>query len=71
MEAMDEITERMDGFKSSGLIAAYEVIIVDDSVRLRLVAGRDQEPGEVRSFVAEALSGLLSQAQINVEKNPG
>ena len=67
MDAMDELVDRLDGFKQSGLIVDYEVIVVDDSIRLRLVAPANQDPGEVRTFVADALSGLVSESQIQVD----
>ena len=35
MPAMGEITNRLEEFKKSGLIADYELVVVDDSVRVR------------------------------------
>ena len=67
MAAKDEIAERLEGFKQSGLIATYEMIEVDDSIRVRITAPRNQEPANVKQFVVESLAGLLSGSQINAE----
>jgi hypothetical protein len=67
MAAKDEIAERLEGFKKSGLITAYEVMEVDDSIRVRITAPRNQQPADVKQFVVESLSGLLSGSQINAE----
>jgi hypothetical protein len=67
MAAMEEITDRLVEFKSSGLIADYEVMVVDDSIRVRVVAPRNQDPGKVKSFIVETLAGLLSESQVNAE----
>ncbi len=67
MSGTVEITKRLDGFKESGLIADYEVVVVDDSVRVRIVAPADQDPAGVKDFVVEALAGRLSGSQVSVE----
>jgi hypothetical protein len=70
MPARDEIADRLEGFRKSGLIAAYEVMEVDDSIRVRIVAPRNQDPAKVKEFVVESLAGLLSGSQINAEASP-
>ena len=67
MAPMDEITDRLDDFKGSGLIAEYEVLIADDSVRVRIVAPAGENPASVKSFVVDAFAGKLSESQISVE----
>jgi hypothetical protein len=67
MAALDEIGTRLEDFKNAGLITAYEVIAVDDGIRLRIVAKAAQDAAKAKSFVAEALAGLLSASQISVE----
>ena len=68
MAAIDEIGDRLSEFKSSGLIADYELLVVDDSIRVRVVAPRDQDAASVKSFIVESLAGLLSESQVNVEE---
>lgn len=65
--AIDEIDERLRGFKDSGLIADYEVIVVDDSVRVRLVAPAGKDSSKLKPFIVETLAGLLSESQVRVE----
>jgi fructose 1,6-bisphosphatase len=67
----DEIAERLEEFKGSGLIADYEVLVADDSVRLRIVAPRGQDPAKVKSFMVETLAGKLSESQISIETASG
>jgi hypothetical protein len=67
MTPMDDLTSRLDDFKGSGLIADYEVLIADDSVRVRIVAPAGQDAASVKSFVVDAFAGKLSESQINVE----
>ena len=68
MAAVDEITDRLTEFKNSGLIADYELMVVDDSIRVRVVAPRNQDTGKVKSFIVETLAGLLSESQVNAEE---
>ena len=70
MSAIDEITTRLEEFKRSGLLADYEVMVVDDSIRLRIVAPRNKDAAGVKSFVVETFAGLLSDSQVNVEEAP-
>jgi fructose 1,6-bisphosphatase len=65
---MYDITHRLSEFKSSGLIADYEVMVADDSVRVRLVAPRGQDAAKVKSFVVETLAGKLSESQVSVDE---
>lgn len=67
MAALDEIGTRLEDFKNAGLIAAFEVIAVDDSVRVHIVTTAAQDAVKVKSFIAEALAGLLSASQISVK----
>ena len=67
MAPMDEITDRLDDFKGPGLIAEYEVLIADDSVRVRIVAPAGQDAASVKSFVVDAFAGKLSESQISVD----
>lgn len=71
MAAIDEISDRLAEFKSSGLIADYEVLVVDDSIRVRVVAPRSQDVASVKSFIVETLAGLLSESQVSVEDATG
>jgi hypothetical protein len=68
MPAMGEITNRLEEFKKSGLIADYELVVVDDSVRVRVTAPRNQQVGSVKSFVVESMAGLVSDSQVSVEE---
>ncbi len=68
MAAIDEIGERLSEFKKSGLIADFEVIVTDDSIRLRVSAPRGQNAPKVKSFIVESLAGLLSESQVSVEE---
>ncbi|HEX2216610.1 MAG TPA: hypothetical protein VHG27_07975 [Xanthobacteraceae bacterium] len=68
--AAREITERLEEFTKSGLIVSYELMEVDDSVRVRIVAPRSQDAGTVKTFIVESLAGLLSESQVNVEESP-
>ena len=70
MANIDVISERLSEFKGSGLIAEYEVLVADDSVRLRIVAPEGQNPAKVKAFVVETFAGILSATQINVEPAP-
>ncbi len=70
MTAMDEIMVRLEEFKRSGLIVDFEVMVVDDSIRVRVVAPRGEDAAGVKSFIVDALSGRLSQSQVNVESPP-
>lgn len=70
MTATAEITKRLEGFKQSGLIEDYEVVVVDDSIRVRIVAPQNEDPAGVKTFIVEALAGRLSVSQINVEAAP-
>ncbi len=70
MADMDEINDRLSEFKSSGLIAGFEVLVADDSVRLRIVAPRGQDVAKVKAFVAETFAGTLSESQISVDAAP-
>ena len=67
MAAKTEITDRLEGFKQSGLVADYEIMEVDDSIRVRLVTPSGQDAGKVKSFVVETLAGLLSESQVSVD----
>jgi hypothetical protein len=71
MTATVEITKRLDGFKQSGLIDDYEVMIVDDSIRVRIVAPRNEDPAGVKAFVVDALAGRLSASQVSIEAAEG
>jgi hypothetical protein len=71
MAALDEIGVRLDEFKNSGLIADYEIVVVDDSVRLRVVAPAAQDMTKIKSFIVETLAGLVSESQIRVEAADG
>lgn len=68
MSGVDDITERLSEFKSSGLIETFEVLVADDSVRVRIVAPRGQDAGSVKSFIVETLAGVLSESQVSVEQ---
>ncbi len=68
MPGMDDIAERLSEFKSSGLIETFEILVADDSVRVRIVAPRGQDAGSVKSFVVETLAGVLSESQVSVEQ---
>lgn len=70
MTATAEITKRLDGFKESGLIADYELIVLDDSIRVRVVAARNESPDDVKAFIVDALAGRLSESQISVDATP-
>jgi fructose 1,6-bisphosphatase len=70
MTATAEITKRLDGFKESGLIVDYEVLVVDDSIRVRIVAPRGEDAAGVKTFVVEALAGRLSGSQVSVDSAP-
>lgn len=65
--AMDKIGERLAEFKNSGLIADYTLVEVDDSIRVRVVAPANQDAASVKSFLVDALTGLLSESQVSVE----
>jgi hypothetical protein len=65
--AAQEIADRLAEFKKSGLIVDYEIMEVDDSVRVRIVAPRSQDPATVKTFVVDSLAGRLSGPQVNVE----
>jgi hypothetical protein len=67
MPPMDDITDKLSAFKSSGLIADYEVMVADDSVRVRIVAPRGQDAAKVKSFVVETLAGKLSESQVSID----
>jgi fructose 1,6-bisphosphatase len=67
MPNMDEINERLSEFKGSGLIADYEVLVADDSVRLRIVAPKGQDTAKLKSFLVETFAGILSETQVVVE----
>ena len=68
MPAMGEITNRLEEFKKSGLIADYELVVVDDSVRVRVTAPRNQQADSVKAFVVESMAGLVSDSQVSVEE---
>lgn len=68
MAGVDDINERLSEFKSSGLIEDFEILVVDDSIRVRLVAPRGQDSASVKSFVVETLAGVLSDSQVSVEQ---
>lgn len=68
MAGVDDITGRLSEFKSSGLIENFEVLVADDSVRVRIVAPRGQDAGSVKSFIVETLAGVLSESQVSVEQ---
>ena len=67
MPPVDDINEKLSAFKSSGLIADYEVMVADDSVRVRIVAPRGQDAAKVKSFVVETLAGKLSESQVSID----
>lgn len=69
--AIGEIENRLTEFKNSGLIHDYEIVVVDDSVRLRIVAPAGQDAAAVKAFVADALAGRLSDSQISIEAPAG
>lgn len=70
MAAIDDISERLEEFKNSGLIAEYEMVVVDDSVRLRIVPPSGGEDATLKSFIVDAFAGVLSPSQIAVERAP-
>lgn len=70
MAALNEITNRLAEFEKSGLIAAHEVIVVDDSIRVRIVAPGREDAARLKAFIVDALAGLLSESQVNVEEAP-
>lgn len=67
MANMDDITDRLSEFKGSGLIADYEVLVADDSIRLRIVAPKGQDTAKLKSFLVETFAGILSETQVSVE----
>ena len=67
MANMDDINDRLNEFKGSGLIAEYEILVADDSVRVRIIAPEGQDPAKVKSFIAETFAGKLAGTQISVE----
>lgn len=67
---MDEISDRLEEFKKSGLIADYEVMVADDSVRTRVVAPANTDIVKLKAFLVDALGAHLSESQINVEAPP-
>ncbi|MGE0752546.1 MAG: hypothetical protein AB7K64_18390 [Variibacter sp.] len=67
MANMEDINDRLNEFKGSGLIAEYEILVADDSVRVRIIAPEGQDPAKVKSFIAETFAGKLSGTQISVE----
>jgi fructose 1,6-bisphosphatase len=67
MPNMDDINERLSEFKASGLIANYEVLVADDSIRLRIVAPKGQDTAKLKSFLVETFAGILSETQVSVE----
>ncbi len=71
MAAIDEITARLEEMKKSGLIAEFELLDVDDSIRVRVMAPKSQDAAEIKDFIVEALAGLLSGSQVHVEESAG
>jgi fructose 1,6-bisphosphatase len=65
--AMEKISEQLAEYKNSGLIADYELVEVDDSIRVRIVAPANQDAASVKSFVVDALAGLLSESQVSID----
>jgi len=68
MAAIDDIGGRLAEYKSSGLIQDFEIVVADDSIRLRVVAPRGQNAAKVKTFIVESLEGLLSGSQVSVEE---
>jgi hypothetical protein len=68
MAAIDEINDRLVEFKNSGLIADFEIVVADDSIRARVHAPRGQNAAKVKEFVVESLAGLLSDSQVSIEE---
>ena len=68
MAATDEISDRLEEFKVSGLIADYELLILDEGVRVRIVAPPGQDGASVKSFIVDAFAGVLSHSQIALEE---
>jgi fructose 1,6-bisphosphatase len=66
--AAEKITDRLEEFKQSGLAAGYEIMEVDDSIRVKIVAARGHAAAKVKEFAVESLAGLLSDSQISVEE---
>jgi hypothetical protein len=71
MAAIDEIGDRLAEYKSSGLIADFELVVADDSIRVRVTAPRGQNGTKVKTFIVESLEGLLSNSQVSVEEPEG
>jgi fructose 1,6-bisphosphatase len=67
MANMDDINDRLSEFKGSGLIADYEVLVADDSVRLRITAPKGADTAKLKSFLVETFAGILSETQVSVE----
>ena len=67
MSDTDAITDRLEEFKKSGLIASYELVVLDDSLRVRIATPPEQDAATVKAFVAEAFAGRLSDSQISIE----
>lgn len=70
MTAIEEITSRLEEFTRAGLLTDFEVMVVDDSIRLRIVAPKATDAAGVKAFVVEAFAGLLSDSQISVDEAP-
>ena len=68
MAAIDEINDRLAGYKSSGLIEDFELVVADDSIRVRVTAPRGQNAPKVKAFIVESLEGLLSGSQVSVDE---
>lgn len=71
MAAIREIKARLNEFKKSGLIADFEIIEGDDSIRVRTFAPKSQDAAKVKDFIVDALSGLLNVSQVSVEESAG
>lgn len=68
MAATDDISERLAEFKASGLIADYALLILDEGIRVRIVAPPGQDGATVKSFIVDAFAGVLSQSQVALEE---
>ncbi|MCC7346679.1 MAG: hypothetical protein IT538_04705 [Variibacter sp.] len=64
---MEEISDKLEEFKRSGLIADYEILVADDSMRTRVVAPAGANVANLKAFLVDALGATLSESQINVE----
>ena len=68
MSIESRVAGRLDLIRATGAIQAYDLLVADDGLVVRVSAPDRKDEAWVRALVADALEGLVAESQVAVQR---